>query len=555
MKRTRQQGGIFLAITHGKIFDLHSKKIVDLDCSHLPAPILGAWLNPTGQFCADGSRFAAAVRVKEKKEILIWDTRSGKLVNAFPAPAETGYRCLALSADGAKLAYAENEQILTVCEVDSGKQLPLHRQEQDKINELCFTPDGKSLLTLHGFQQPPCIRQFDLATGTPARKLTMPQQPLEAISASHDGRLLAVGMGKSVLLWDLSKGQVVYDFSLPSTAVHAQSAMSLDGRLLAVFDVSGVNNSIQVYDTGTGELKQTLEGQYLQAAFSPDDSLLAAGGADGTVSIWHLGDKTAATPVRGLHGTVTEIAFCPDGTQLAWICYDPQQDFSHPMPNYHGGSQLTVWNFTADTRITREAGKEFHFTNLAFSPNGQWVMATRTGASPRSTVCCWETVTGKPLLSLAQPAGELIRFARFTPDNTQLIGESNGKLLCWDFPSGKLQHTVKISEAPVRNMLLAGNDTLVTSDDDHNGISLQPVNSLLRGTPANAYATLYNFYQNTWLAVSSQGYFDCAPAASKLFSWRYQGESYPYEKFEQEYHQPELLRKALAEGETPHSER
>ncbi len=388
------------------------------------------------------------------------------------------------------------------------------------------------------------------------------QQLLGEMSASSDGRLLAVGVGMTAAaVWDLAKGQVINVFLFSQRcAINYRLAMSPNGQLLAVVDVSGDeqgNRSIRVFDVVTGELKYTLKGFYVHAAFSPDNTLLAVAGADGAVGIWRLGDNTAAIPVKESPDMVTEVAFSPDGTKLAWICsdhgagHDPYEYVESVIP-YFGGdnSHLTVWDILTGTKNTREAGKEYHFDNLAFSPNGQWVMATRTKLFPMvekdagNMVCCWDVASGKPSAPLQLPAGEMIRFARFTQDNAQIIGVSHGSLACWDFPTGQLRQVVNNNDEDIRYMFRAGKD-LVTYGDSCT-ISLRHTTSLLTGTPATAFATLYNFDKDTWLAVSSQGYFDGSPSADKAFCWQYQGEFYPYEKFAEQYHRPELLREAMA---------
>ncbi len=533
-----EYAGLLLAIEQAKILDLRTGKTIDLDYGNAPTPIMGTAYNPGGVFSPDGSRFAGIDYVKEKPYAFIWDASSGKLINFFPA--QTDNTKLALSVDGAKLAYAGNDGTITVCDVGSGKQLQLPWQGKDEIRELCFTPDGKSLLALRAYQQPSTVQIYNLATGQMSHKLVVPyeQQPLGDIIASPDGRLLAVGVGNTVMLWDLTKGLVIREFPVTDSRYHL--AMSPNGKLLAVTQINGV---IQVLDVSTGASK-TLTGRYLQAAFSPDNTLLAAGGADGAVSIWHLGDRTAGTLDRESPGWVSEVAFSPDGTKLAWIHTEPLSS----------NGKLTIWDIPTGTKIVQEADKEYYFDNLAFSPNGRWVMATHSSMhkplGSGGLVCCWDAATGKPSASLQMPADEKIRFARFTPDSKQLIGESDGKIICWDLPSGHRRPAVKLSDEHLRYMLPAGKNTLVTCDDN-NDIAIRPAHPLLAGTPVPACATLYNFDQDIWLAVSSQGYFDCSIPASKAFCWQYQGELYPYEKFAEQYHRPDLLRKALEATATP----
>jgi WD40 repeat protein len=54
-------------------------------------------------------------------------------------------------------------------------------------------------------------------------------------------------------------------------------------------------------------------------AFSPDGSLLASSGDDGTVQLWSVDAGKSVATLRGHNGPVFGIAFSPDGTILATL--------------------------------------------------------------------------------------------------------------------------------------------------------------------------------------------------------------------------------------------
>lgn len=62
---------------------------------------------------------------------------------------------------------------------------------------------------------------------------------------------------------------------------------------------------------------------------------------------------------------------------------------------------------------------------------------------------------------------------------------------------------------------------------------------------AQPRATLQTFENNLWLITTPAGYFDCAPGVAKAIRWKQGERSYPYDKFEKEYHRTGLVQKSL----------
>ena len=116
---------------------------------------------------------------------------------------------------------------------------------------------------------------------------------IHSLKFNNEGTLLASGGYRETKLW---RRQPVK--ALRSIALNTDSpviAISPDGKWLA----SGEGNNIRLIDPATGKATRTLAGHKAPVStvsFSPDNTRLLSGAADGTYHIWTIADGKFVTP-------------------------------------------------------------------------------------------------------------------------------------------------------------------------------------------------------------------------------------------------------------------
>jgi WD40 repeat protein/DNA-binding XRE family transcriptional regulator len=143
---------------------------------------------------------------------------------------------------------------------------------------------------------------------------------------------------------------------------------------------------------------------------------------------------SAAQPhmaLRGHASGVNDVAFSPDGTQVATASLD---------------GTAKVWNAaTGQELMTLPGADGSKVYSVAFSPDGRR-LAT---AGQAESVTLWDASTGEPLVTLygAGDTGTIFSLA-FSPDGTRLAGASaDGSVRVWDLTTAQVSLTLSIQLA------------------------------------------------------------------------------------------------------------
>jgi WD40 repeat protein len=290
------------------------------------------------------------------------------------------------------------------------------RGDGSQLHNLRLSPDGRTLAAVDNIG---ATYLWDPRTG---RRLDGPDGSVVAFSG--DGRLVAVGyqlkssvaagrLPKYLLLWDVAHHTIINWLSLPSQRdVVVDAAFSPNGRVLAAGTQAG---DLIFWDVTSGaRLGPVLRyhtGQSPRAnlAFAPNGLTLFTSVQGGKTIVW---DATRRRPVRTfpLGGT---LAISSDGTRVAL----GQQDGSIILADAATGRRRRA--------LTRHSTAVM---GLAFSPDGG-ILASASGDR---TAILWDVATGKTREILRGHAGSVTGVA-ISPDGRTLYTSSlDDSVIVWD---------------------------------------------------------------------------------------------------------------------------
>jgi len=249
---------------------------------------------------------------------------------------------------------------------------------------------------------------------------------------SHDGRMLAsAGNDRRMVLWQAADGKELQIWNTGEQGVRAL-AFSPNNAFLAT---SGPLGSINIFNTSTGDLSQTLPGAsdsssksvqfVLDLAFSADRRTLTSVTDDDKVYMWRVPEGTLKHSRPGIYNNITlPLVLSAHGELLA------------------GGAQAEIYVSKLDEQDSSEpytlTGHRTVVSSIAFSSDG---LQLASGGSepvhadypyrPDTNVHVWDLSSGLPTLILKGHT-DTVNSIAWGPDNNQLVsGSKDGTVRVW----------------------------------------------------------------------------------------------------------------------------
>ncbi|MGC0415557.1 TIR domain-containing protein [Embleya sp. AB8] len=268
---------------------------------------------------------------------------------------------------------------------------------------------------------------------------------------------------------------VPYGFGMNSIRLPEPASFSPGGELLALGSEDG---SVLVCDGATGTALRTLEGHVGRVyAVKFRDKVLATGGADGTVRLWH--------PVSG--ACLHRLPVHPDGV---WpLSLDRLGD---RLAVGDSDGTVTLWDVDTGTVAHRLTGHTAPVFTAVFSPDAT-LLATGDAAA---AVRLWDTRTGRLIGELPGHRGAVHRVA-FSPDATLLAtgdrgDEHGGTVRVWDVGRRSLRHTFTGHTGRVYTLDFHPDGRLLAAGDTEGNVKLwDPISGTPVATPTRGGGAVY----------------------------------------------------------------
>lgn len=525
-----------------RLWDVRTGKEIQTFSGH-SLPVKSVEFSPDGNYIVTGSNDGT---------IKMWDVKTGKEISSMEVVGSYYINSVSVSPDGKYIAVGiesstiyikDKKYLIKLFNILTGKVINTFIGHTNKINTLCFSPDGKYIVSGSDDQT---TKLWILETGKEIRTFNH-TSGVTAVDFSPDGRYIVTGSrDSSARLFNINDSKEIQTLLGRNFDYITSLSYSPNEKNIII--------GIMFFATKLWELKTnkiTLL-KYYPMYFSPDGNyILAVEAFSNDIKLLNANNFKEICTLTGHTGYINCISFNSDGNYFVSSSDD---------------KTAKLWDIKKCKKIRTFIGHNNRVVSISYSPNDEYII---TGSAD-STAKLWDVATCKEIRTFSGYSSSIWNVG-FSSDgkhiiigdgsNTELINYENnnkvnffngsfksnspdGKYIItknkdsifkiWDIISSDEIMTLKQYNEIVSSIDFSPNSKYIITGSLDGTIKLWEVNT------GRELATLISI-DNDWVIITPEGYFDASEDAKSYIYFVKDLEVFKSSQLYNHFYKPNIL--------------
>ncbi|NEZ55198.1 hypothetical protein [Adonisia turfae] len=427
--------GEFIATTaedgEVKIWELENRSILQSFRAH-SQPILGLSFSPDGTFLATTSA---------DRTTRVWNFKTGRRIDELKGHSQEIFSVNFNPRQSHILATASADGSIRTWNMSNKEIAVLQHEDNTSFRSIQFSNSGEHLaagaldgsLYLWKFQDPNPISieqgftvdsadRFELRDQSPIYSLRFSQDEKLIAASSEDGTIVIFDLPTKAIKEEILVNPELGDKHNPDDKIVWDVDFSPDSQYIAT--ASNANGKLKIWDLNGNLIQQEqmndADAPLLAIRYSHDGRYIAAGGADGQITILDIENNRIIKGSNEQPSSVLDLSFTPDDNFLVTASAD---------------NSVSVWNlFDSEQNLELEKSFKAHINpvlGIDVSIDNQKIITS----SEDGNIRLW-SLQGKLLAEYSSYRDKPVRSVQFLPDGKHLIFTADsGQTSIWQIDS------------------------------------------------------------------------------------------------------------------------